>query len=310
MTDIPNITIADGVDMPQLGFGVWQVPDADAANIVQTAIAAGYRSIDIGGDVSIPQLGFGVFQIPDDDVERAVLQAFELGYRPIDTAAIYRNERGVGEAIKAAGIARSDLFVTTKLWNDRHADPRAALEESLEKLGLEHVDLYLIHWPTTADTFVDAWRRVAALRDEGLARAIGVCNFQIHHLERIGDDTGLIPAVNQIELHPYLQQAALRRYHVEHGITTEAWSPIGQGKGLLDDPALAPIAAKHGRTPAQVVIRWHLQLDNVVIPKSANPDRVRENFAVTDFTLDVDDMDAIAAMDRGQRIGPDPDKFG
>ncbi len=272
MREIEPITVADGVHMPQLGFGVWQVPDDGAAAIVRTAIDTGYRSID--------------------------------------TAAIYRNERGVGEGIAAAGVARDELFITTKLWNDRHADPHAALTESLDKLGLDHVDLYLIHWPTTADTYVDAWRKMAALRDDGLTRAIGVCNFQLHHLQRILDDTGVIPAVNQIELHPYLQQAALRRFHVAQGITTEAWSPIGQGKGLLDDPALAPLAAKHGRTPAQIVLRWHLQLDNVAIPKSANADRMRENFAVTDFELDLDDMDAIASLDRGQRIGPDPDKFG
>lgn len=272
MNERSTITVADGVDMPQLGFGVWQVPDAEAEGIVRIAIEAGYRAID--------------------------------------TAAIYRNETGVGAALAAGKVARSEIFVTTKLWNDAHEDPRAALRASLGRLGLDHVDLYLIHWPTTRDTFVDAWRTMAALRDEGLTRAIGVSNFKIHHLQRVIDDTGFVPAVNQVELHPYLQQAELRRFHVDNGITTEAWSPIGQGKGLLDDPALAAIATRHGRTAAQVVIRWHLQLGNLVIPKSATPARVRENFDVAGFELELDDMDAIAALDRGQRIGPDPDKFG
>ena len=272
MNVIPTIAIADGVDIPQLGFGMWQVPDAEAEGIVRTA--------------------------------------FEAGYRAIDTAAMYRNEAGVGAAIAGSGLVREEVFVTTKLWNDAHGNPRAALAASLERLGLDHVDLYLIHWPTTRGGHVDAWRAMAALRDEGLARAIGVSNFHVHHLRQIIDDTGVVPAVNQVELHPYLQQAELRRFHVENGITTEAWSPIGQGKGLLDEPALAPIAARHGKTPAQIVIRWHMQLGNLVIPKSATPARIRENFAVADFELELADMDAIAALDRGGRIGPDPDRFG
>ncbi len=272
MSEHRIITIADGVDMQQLGFGVWQVPDGDAASVVGTAIEAGYRSID--------------------------------------TAAIYKNEAGTGAGIRDSGIARDEIFVTTKLWNDAHADPRPALEASLERLGLDHVDLYLIHWPTPRDTYVEAWRKLAALRDEGLTRAIGVCNFKEHHLQRILDDTGVIPAINQVELHPYLQQASLRRFHVQNGITTEAWSPIGQGKDLLADPVITRIAEKHGRSPAQIVIRWHLQIDNVVIPKSVTPSRIRENFAVDDFELDLDEVEAIEALDRGQRLGPDPDNFG
>lgn len=272
MSEHRTITIADGVDMQQLGFGVWQVPDDQAAGIVGTAL--------------------------------------ETGYRSIDTAMIYKNETGTGAGIRESGIARDEIFVTTKLWNDAHADPRAAIAASLERLGLDHVDLYLIHWPTQTEGYVEAWRKLAALRDEGLTRAIGVCNFKEHHLERILDDTGVIPAINQVELHPYLQQASLRRFHVTHGITTEAWSPIGQGKDLLADPVIVRIAERLGRSPAQVVIRWHLQIDNVVIPKSVTPSRIRENFAVHDFELDLADMEAIEALDRGQRLGPDPDKFG
>lgn len=272
MSEHKTITIADGVDMQQLGFGVWQVPDGEAASVVRTAI--------------------------------------ETGYRSIDTAMIYKNETGTGAAIRDCGVPRSELFVTTKLWNDAHADPRAAIEASLERLGLEQVDLYLIHWPTQTDSYVEAWRQLAALRDEGLTRAIGVCNFKEHHLQRILDDTGVIPAINQVELHPYLQQASLRRFHIQNGITTEAWSPIGQGKDLLADPVITRIAEAHGRSPAQIVIRWHLQIDNVVIPKSVTPSRIRENFAVHDFELDLAEIEAIESLDRGQRLGPDPDKFG
>lgn len=269
------------------------------------------RTINIAAGVPMPQLGLGVWQVPDDEAAAAVRTALETGYRSIDTAAIYRNERGVGQGIRDSGIPRDEIFVTTKLWNDRHDDPRAALEESLEKLGLDRVDLYLMHWPVPKqDKYVEAWRRMAALRDEGLARAVGVSNFHEAHLQRILDDTGVIPAVNQVELHPYLQQASLRAFHVRNGITTEAWSPIGQGGDLLKDPAILRIAEKHGKSPAQVVIRWHLQIDNVVIPKSVTPSRIRENFAVMDFELDLAEIEAIEALDRGQRLGPDPDTFG
>ena len=269
------------------------------------------RQISIAENVTIPQLGLGVWQVSDEEAADAVSTAIECGYRSIDTAAIYKNERGTGEGLKRAGLGRDEIFVTTKLWNDRHADARAALAESLEKLGLDHVDLYLIHWPVPRnDNYVEAWRTLVQLRDEGLARAVGVSNFTEEHLQRVIDETGVIPALNQVELHPYLQQAGLREFMVRHGITTEAWSPIGQGKGLLDDPLFGRLAEKHGRTAAQIVLRWHLQLGNVVIPKSVTPARIRENIQVTDFELDTADMDAIAALDRSARLGPDPTKFG
>ena len=253
------------------------------------------RSITLAENVAIPQLGLGVWQVSDDEAAAAVATAIEAGYRSIDTAAIYRNERGTGEGLERAGVPRGEIFVTTKLWNDRQADSRAALTESLEKLGLDQVDLYLIHWPVpAADRYVEAWRALVQLRDEGLTRAAGVSNFTETHLQRVIDETGAIPALNQVELHPYLQQSKLREFHVRHGITTEAWSPIGQGKGLLEDPVLTGLAAKHGRTAAQVVLRWHLQLGNVVIPKSVTPSRIRENIAVTDFELD--DADSILVM--------------
>ncbi len=269
------------------------------------------RRINIAENVAIPQLGLGVFQVSDDQAADAVSTAIECGYRSIDTAAIYKNERGTGEGIHRAGLARDEIFVTTKLWNDRHTDARAALTESLGKLGLDRVDLYLIHWPVPKnDDYVAAWRSLVQLRDEGLTRAVGVSNFTEAHLDRVIDETGVIPAINQVELHPYLQQPALREFMIKHGVTAEAWSPIGQGKGLLDDPLFARLAGKHGKTPAQIVLRWHLQFGHVVIPKSVTPSRIRENIEVTDFELDSADMDAIAALDRGARLGPDPNKFG
>ena len=271
----------------------------------------GLRRITIAENVAIPQLGLGVWQVSDEQAADAVSTAIDCGYRSIDTAAIYRNERGTGEGLKRAGLARDEVFVTTKLWNDRHGDARTALAESLEKLGLDHVDLYLIHWPVpAADFYVAAWRTLVQLRDEGLARAVGVSNFHEEHLTRVIDETGVIPALNQVEMHPYLQQSSLREFMLKHGVTPQAWSPIGQGKGLLDDPVLARLAEKHGRTPAQIVLRWHLQVGNVVIPKSVTPSRIRENIAVTDFELDGSDMDAIAALDRSERLGPNPATFG
>ncbi len=269
------------------------------------------RQVEIAPGVRMPELGFGVWQVPDDGAEAAVRTAIESGYRSIDTAAIYRNEKGTGAGIREGGVDRREIFVTTKLWNDRHGDARAALTESLEKLGLDQVDLYLIHWPVPrADRYVDAWRSMVTLRDEGLTRAVGVSNFQVPHLQRIIDETGVAPAVNQIELHPFLQQDELRDFHRQNGITTEAWSPIGQGKGLLDDPAIRQIAEAKGRTPAQVVLRWHAQIGNVTIPKSVTPSRISENIAVFDFTLDSGEMAAIGRLDRRQRIGPNPDSFG
>ncbi|MBQ1097489.1 aldo/keto reductase [Streptomyces sp. b94] len=260
----------------------------------------------------MPQLGFGVWQVPDDEAETAVAQALEAGYRSIDTAAIYGNEEGTGKAIAASGIAREDLFVTTKLWNkDQGYDSTLrAFDTSLAKLGLEYVDLYLIHWPMPAkERYVDTYKAFEKLHADGRIRAIGVSNFHPEHLERLIGETSVVPAVNQIELHPHLQQHAVREYHAEQGIATEAWSPLGQGKGLLEVPAIVAIARKHGRTPAQVVLRWHLQTGNVVIPKSVTPSRIRENVDVFGFTLDTEDLAAISALNEDRRLGPDPAEF-
>ncbi|MFJ7524337.1 aldo/keto reductase [Streptomyces griseus] len=266
-------------------------------------------TLTLNNGVTIPQLGFGVFQVPDDETTAAVSTALEAGYRSIDTAAIYGNEVGVGRALAASGIPREELFVTTKLWNtDQGYDATlAAFDASLAKLGLDHVDLYLIHWPTPAhDLYPESWRALEKLAADGRIRAAGVSNFQPAHLRRLLDTGTLVPAVNQIELHPGLQQAELRAFHTEHGIATEAWSPLAQG-ALLKEAALVSIAGRHGKSPAQVVLRWHLQLGNVVIPKSVTPDRIRQNIDVFDFELSAEDMDAIAALDRGMRTGPDPD---
>ncbi|ALO12004.1 Oxidoreductase [Streptomyces venezuelae] len=269
-------------------------------------------SLTLNNGVQMPQLGFGVWQVPDDEAATAVATALEAGYRSIDTAAIYQNERGTGQAVAASGIPREELFVTTKLWNsDQGYDATMrAFDASLEKLGLDHVDLYLIHWPLPSkDTYVDTYRAFEKIHADGRARAIGVSNFLPEHLERLIGETSVVPAVNQIELHPQLQQSASREAHARHGIATEAWSPLGQGKGILEVPAIVAIARKHGRTPAQVVLRWHLQLGNVVIPKSVTPSRIRENIDVFDFTLDPEDLAAIAALDENRRIGPDPAEF-
>ncbi|GAA1427123.1 aldo/keto reductase [Streptomyces thermospinosisporus] len=274
MTKVPAITLNNGVEMPQLGFGVWQVPDAEA--------------------------------------ETAVTQALQAGYRSIDTAAAYENEEGTGRAIAKSGIPREELFVTTKLWNtDQGYDSTLrAFDTSLSKLGLEYLDLYLIHWPTPArDKYVDTYKAFEKLLADGRVRAIGVSNFLPEHLERLISETSVVPAVNQIELHPHLQQHTAREYHAERGIATEAWSPLGQGKGLLEVPAIVAIAQKHNRTPAQIVLRWHLQLGNIAIPKSVTPSRIRENIDVFDFSLDAEDLAAISALDEDRRLGPDPAQF-
>ncbi|MCC9154990.1 aldo/keto reductase [Streptomyces parvulus] len=257
----------------------------------------------------MPQLGFGVWQVPDDEAETAVVQALEAGYRSIDTAAIYGNEEGTGKALAASGVAREDLFVTTKLWNsDQGYDSTLrAFDASLAKLGLDYVDLYLIHWPMPAkERYVDTYKAFEKLLADGRVRAIGVSNFLPEHLERLTGETSVIPAVNQIELHPHLQQHASREFHAEQGIATEAWSPLGSGKGILEIPAIVAIAQKHGRTPAQVVLRWHLQLGNVVIPKSVTPSRIKENIDVFGFTLDTEDLAAISALNEDRRLGSDP----
>ncbi len=268
-------------------------------------------TIELNNGVSIPQLGFGVFLVPVGETEAPVTTALQTGYRHIDTARIYENEAEVGAAIAKSGIPRDELFVATKVWNSDHGQDatRAAFDASLKRLGLDHVDLYLIHWPVPgADRYVDTWRALEKIAAEGRARAIGVSNFQVAHLQRLLDETGTVPAVNQVELHPNLIQAELRAFHAEHGIATEAWSPLARG-GLLQDPAIVKIAAKHGKSPAQVILRWHVQLGNVVIPKSVTPSRIAENLDVFGFELQADDMAAIESLDSGTRIGPNPDEF-
>lgn len=257
----------------------------------------------------IPQLGLGVWQTPNEDAATVVRFALEAGYRHVDTAAIYENEAGVGEGIRAVGLPRDALFVTTKVWNADQGYDKAlrALDASLDRLGLTHVDLYLIHWPSpTRGLYVDTWRALVRAREDGRVRSIGVSNFEAEHLERIADETGVTPALNQVELHPRFQQRALRDAHARLGVVTESWSPLGQGK-LLGDPLLARIAEKHGRTSAQVVIRWHLDSGLVVIPKSVTPSRIAENFDVFGFRLDEEDMAAIGGLDSPEgRIGPNP----
>jgi 2,5-diketo-D-gluconate reductase A len=260
--------------------------------------------------VEIPQLGFGVFQVPPEETQRAVESALEAGYRHIDTAAAYRNEKGVGAALAASGLPREEYFVTTKLWNSQqgHDSTLTAFEASLDRLGLDHVDLYLIHWPIHAEgLFIDTWRAFEQIHGEEAARTIGVSNFRIEDLELLQRETQTLPTVNQIELHPRLQQADLRAWHAEHGIVTEAWSPLAQG-ALLDEETIVSVAEAHGRTPAQAILRWHLQLGNVVIPKSVRPERIRENIELFDFELSDEEMAAIGGSSQrpaaasGQRI--------
>ncbi|MFF4222136.1 aldo/keto reductase [Streptomyces abikoensis] len=277
MSKVPTITLNNGVEMPQLGFGVWQVADDEATAAVSTALEAGYRSID--------------------------------------TAAIYENETGTGKALAASGIARDELFVTTKLWNSANEtwtrdNVLREFDASLAKLGLDYIDLYLIHWPRAMrEDYVTIWRAFAEIAASGRAKAVGVSNFHAPQLERVIAETSLVPAVNQVELHPDFAQSELRAVHARHGIATEAWSPLGQGRELLGDPVLARIGAKHGKSAAQVVLRWHLQVGNVAIPKSVTPSRIRENFDVFGFELDADDLAAIAGLDAGNRLGPNPDEF-
>ncbi|MFF4367644.1 aldo/keto reductase [Streptomyces sp. NPDC001594] len=278
MHQVPNIKLNNGTLMPQLGFGVWQVPDAEAERVVGTALEAGYRSVD--------------------------------------TAAVYGNERGTGRAVTGSGLPREELFVTTKLWNgpeqrwDRDAVLRA-FDDSLGKLGLDHVDLYLIHWPRPMrEDFLTIWKTFEEIAASGRAKAVGVSNFRPADLERLRAESPLVPAVNQIELHPLFPQPELRALHAGLGIATEAWSPLGQGKELLELPAVAAVAARHGRSAAQVVLRWHLQLGTIVIPKSVTPSRIRENLDVFGFELDAEDMAALDALGaEGRRIGPDPAVF-
>lgn len=258
---------------------------------------------------SIPQLGLGVWRTPADETAQAVKAALGAGYRHIDTAAIYGNEAGVGEGLRASGVPRGDVFITTKLWNAEQGldTTLRAFDASMKLLGLEQLDLYLIHWPCPArGLYVDTWRAFVRLQAEGRVRSIGVSNFEPEHLDRLVQETGVKPVLNQIELHPRFQQHALRDYHAAHGIATQAWSPLGQGQ-LLADPAIVAIARKHGKTPAQVIVRWHIEMGHVVIPKSVNAGRIAENADVFGFTLDAGDMAAIAGLDDSEgRIGPHP----
>ena len=261
--------------------------------------------------VDIPQLGFGVFQVPPEDTAEVTTRALLTGYRHIDTAAAYQNEAAVGQAFKASGLDRDEVFITTKCFNDNHGyeQARKAFQASLDNLELDFVDLYLIHWPVPSqDKYVETWKAFIELQEEGLVRSIGVSNFQPDHLRRVIDETGVTPSVNQIELHPRLQQPGLRREHEELGIATEAWSPLAKGE-VLDDPTITQIADAHGKTPAQVVIRWHLELGNIVFPKSVTPARIKENVDVFDFHLTDDEMEQIEELDAGERTGPDPDTF-
>lgn len=259
---------------------------------------------------AIPQVGLGVWRTPDDGASAAVLTALKAGYRHVDTAAIYENERGVGEGLKVSGIARDELFVTTKLWNPEQGfdSTLKAFDASLKRLGLDYVDLYLIHWPSPArNRYLDTWKAFIRLKEEGLIRSIGVSNFKAEHLDRLISETGVTPVLNQIELHPRFQQRELREVHAARGIVTESWSPLGQG-ALLEDTAITALARKHGRTAAQVIIRWHIDKGLVVIPKSATPSRIEANFQVFDFKLDADDIAAIDRLDTADgRMGPNPD---
>ena len=267
--------------------------------------------VKLNDGVEIPQLGFGVFQVPPEDTERVVSVALETGYRHIDTAAAYRNEEGVGRALAASGLDRDEVFVTTKLWNSDQGFEAAlqALPKSLDRLGMACVDLYLIHWAAPGlNRYADTWRAFERLKTGGLTRSIGVSNFKEHHLERLAAESGTLPSVNQVELHVTFQQPELRAYHREHDIATEAWSPLGQGREL-DLPQIVAIAEAHGRTPAQVILRWHLQIGNIVFPKSVTPERIGENFALFDFELSDEELATLEGVDRGQRVGPDPDEF-
>jgi 2,5-diketo-D-gluconate reductase A len=269
-------------------------------------------TLTLNNGIEIPQLGFGVYQVPPEDTKDAVRTAFEVGYRHIDTAEMYGNEKGVGEALRASGLAREEVFVTSKLNNGFHAhgDALKAFDQSLADLGFDYLDLFLIHWPLPGIDvdYVETWKAMEEIYRSGRAKAIGVSNFKEHHLRRLFAETEVRPAVNQIEIHPYLTQDDLRSFDVEHEIATEAWSPIAQGK-VLDDPTILRVAERHGRTASQVTLRWHVQRGDIVFPKSVTRSRVEENFAIFDFELSDDDMREITALNRDERTGPDPDTF-
>lgn len=268
------------------------------------------KSLNLNDGVSIPKVGYGVFQVPPEQTYDLCRAALGHGYRHIDTARFYGNEEAVGRAVRDSEVPREQVFVTSKVWNNDHGydETTAAVNGSMRRLGLDYVDLFLIHWPIPSqDKYVDTWRALIDLRDQGKLRSIGVSNFHAPHLARIIDETGVVPSVNQIESHPYLQQRQLRKTNAEYGIVTEAWSPLARGQQVLGDEVITTIAAKYHRSPAQVVLRWHLDLGTVVLPRSQNPGRIAENLDLFSFTLDPDDHKAIAGLERGMRVGPDPD---
>lgn len=270
------------------------------------------QHITLNNGVQMPQLGFGVYKIPENDIVTATATALDNGYRSIDTAQFYENERGVGEAIKNSGIAREDLFVTTKVWNSHQGYNKtlAAFEESLNKLGLEHLDLYLVHWPAPAhDLYIETYEALEKLYKDGRVRAIGVCNFEIEHLDRLLDTCEVPPVLNQIECHPYLQQHDLKSYCKEKDIYIESWGPLRRGGSLFQEKIITDLATKHGKTPAQIILRWHIQEHSIVIPKSVTPSRIKENMNVFDFTLTEDDMADIATLDREERMGRHPNEM-
>ena len=273
-----------------------------------TSLALGHASTP---GLAIPQIGFGVWEVPDTQVDASFGRALEVGYRHIDTARIYGNEEGVGRVLARDDVDRDDVFVTTKVWNDDHEDVPAAFDASMRRLGIDVLDLYLIHWPAPQqDSYVDAWKAMLDLQRDGGVRSVGVCNFQVPHLQRLLDETGVLPSVNQIELSPFLQQRELRAFHAEHGVVTEAWSPLAVRAGLLETRS-SPSSPRSIRVqPAQIVLRWHIELGNVVLTRSVTPARIEENIDIFGLSLGDDDLAAIATLDRGTRTGPDPDTFG
>jgi len=268
--------------------------------------------VTLNNGVKMPQLGYGVFKVPEEEVYEAVLTALKAGYRSIDTAMVYQNEAGVGRAIRDSGIPRDEIFLTTKVWNkdQGYEETLAAFEASIGKLGVDYVDLYLIHWPMPkTDRYVETWKALEKIYADKMARAIGVSNFHVPHLERLLAETDIVPAVNQIELHPYLSQQEIRDYCKAHGIIVEAWSPLMKGRDALSDPAITSVAEAHGKTPAQVILRWHLEHGIVAIPKSVTPHRIAENIDVFDFSLTSDDIARIDALNRNERTGSNPDEL-